>query len=94
LALLVTLSIGDKGVGVQQLVLDIHLILKVCDTYVSDVVAHAANGICEKALRNYFARGATQLGQLQSGEWYNTKVAEAIGALGHVYKHFGSPEKI
>lgn len=63
--------------GVQQLVLDIHFLHKVCDPYISDNVAHAANNLCEKALKAYFASGKGTGKQLQV--YYSTSLLPRIG---------------
>lgn len=42
--------------GVQQLVLDVHLFLRMAVKYVSDGTNIMANGVCEKALRLYFSQ--------------------------------------
>jgi hypothetical protein len=40
--------------GVQQMVLDIHLMLRICEKFVSDKANENANLICENGLRAYF----------------------------------------
>ena len=53
---------SDKGPrkfgfgGVQQLVLDIHLLLRIVEEFVSDQTNIKANTVCEKALRLYFSQ--------------------------------------
>lgn len=42
--------------GVQQLVLDIHLFLRIAEDYVSEQTNIKANTVCEKALRLYFSQ--------------------------------------
>lgn len=49
----------------QQLVLDMNFILKVCEAFISDNASQAANGICEKALKTFFASGKGEGRQLQ-----------------------------
>jgi hypothetical protein len=40
--------------GVQQMVLDIHLLLRICEKFISDSANEKANLICEKGLKAYF----------------------------------------
>lgn len=53
---------SDKGQrkfgfgGVQQLVLDIHLLLRIGELFVSEQTNSKANTVCEKALRLYFSQ--------------------------------------
>jgi hypothetical protein len=53
---------SDKGPrkfgfgGVQQLVLDIHLFLRIMEGYITDYTNIKANGVCERALRLYFSQ--------------------------------------
>ncbi|KAI9597241.1 Cullin repeat-like-containing domain protein [Syncephalis fuscata] len=68
--------------GVQQFVLDIHFLLKVCDAYISDTAASAGNVVCERALRLYFAQNRHSKRTLQTGDWYDTHVNEAIQSSG------------
>jgi len=42
--------------GVQQLVLDIHLFLRMSEDYISESTNIRANALCEKALRLYFSQ--------------------------------------
>lgn len=54
--LLIILMMVYMDLGVQQLVLDIHFFLRVTDLFISDETSDAANSICERALRAYFAQ--------------------------------------
>jgi len=75
--------------GVQRLVLDIHFVLKVCEIYVTDECATAANSVCEMALRGYFAQHKDNVEQLQSAEWYSERVDDNVKTLGTVFQKFG-----
>ncbi|KAI8055897.1 Cullin repeat-like-containing domain protein [Syncephalis plumigaleata] len=75
--------------GVQQFVLDIHFLLKVCDAYVSDTAASAGNMVCERALRLYFSQNKHSKRTLQTGDWYDAHVTEAIQGSGKEIRRFG-----
>ena len=42
--------------GIQQLVLDVQFIMKLCGVFVNDETSDFANDVCESALRGYFAQ--------------------------------------
>ncbi|KAJ3328132.1 exocyst complex component exo84 [Blyttiomyces sp. JEL0837] len=67
--------------GVQQLVLDIHFFLKVTATYITNDCNTAANLICERALRLYFAQNPNIKAALKGGEWYERRVEDALRDL-------------
>lgn len=68
--------------GVQQLVLDVHFVLRLCEAYVNDRTNDAANEVCEKALRAYFSqrKEGTRGGTLKSGEWYDQRIDQVIAS--------------
>ena len=80
--------------GVQQFVLDIHTILKVCDSFVTSVVTKAANDACSKALKIYFKRAKDPSWILKGGDWYDRRVEETIRKGGPDLKNFGKPVQL
>lgn len=42
--------------GVQQFVLDIHALLKICDAFITPAITKSANEACSRALKIYFKR--------------------------------------
>jgi hypothetical protein len=70
--------------GVQQLVLDIHFVLRVCESYITDKTNDAANDVCEKALRTYFLQKKDGPNRtLKSGEWYDKRWG--LGLFGRLF---------
>ncbi|KAJ3218340.1 exocyst complex component exo84 [Dinochytrium kinnereticum] len=64
--------------GIQQLILDIHFIIRICEAIVSQKSNEIANGICEKALRAYFSQNPDIKAPLKTGEWYDKRVDAAV----------------
>ncbi|RKP08157.1 Cullin repeat-like-containing domain protein [Thamnocephalis sphaerospora] len=75
--------------GSQQFVLDMHFMLKVCDKYVSESAFTAANAVCERALRHYIGNNRNLKKDLQTGDWYDKNVSDAIARSGKEIRRFG-----
>ncbi|TPX54804.1 hypothetical protein PhCBS80983_g05744 [Powellomyces hirtus] len=76
--------------GVQQLILDIHFFLRICEPLVSDATSDAANQVCEKALRTFFtvqAGGAVVKAALKSGDWYDSRVNDVMNMIAAEFPH-------
>ncbi|KAJ3181357.1 exocyst complex component exo84 [Gaertneriomyces sp. JEL0708] len=70
--------------GVQQLILDIHFFLRICEGVVSDEGVSLANEVCERALRTYFEgseAGGIKAG-LKGGDWYDKRVDDVMAMVG------------
>ncbi|ORX93838.1 hypothetical protein K493DRAFT_315777 [Basidiobolus meristosporus CBS 931.73] len=76
--------------GVHQLVLDIHFFLKVTDEFITQSTTKAANAICERALRMYFAQNPASKLPLKTAQWYDERVAHLMKELGSEFSQFGT----
>jgi hypothetical protein len=74
--------------GVQQLILDVHFILRVCESIVTQSTSESSNAICERAMRAYFDGKQDDQGELKAGEWYDERVDVLVGEMGGLFKHF------
>ncbi|EGF80061.1 hypothetical protein BATDEDRAFT_88866 [Batrachochytrium dendrobatidis JAM81] len=68
--------------GVQSLLLDIHFMLRVAETYITEDANKNANSVCEMALRAYFVQNKDLSVPLKTGEWYDKRVDEAVRKFG------------
>jgi hypothetical protein len=71
--------------GVQNMILDIHLTLRLCDQYISEVATESANKICENGLRAYFASETDLTGELKLGDWYEERVNSIMEQIADLY---------
>ncbi|PVU85337.1 hypothetical protein BB559_007076 [Furculomyces boomerangus] len=79
-------SVNFSHKGVHQLVLDTHFFLKVCGPLVSKVANKAANKVCEKALRIFFASHPSNDLPMMGRQWYDSKVKDTLNQLGPNFK--------
>ncbi|KAI8843644.1 hypothetical protein BC829DRAFT_400805 [Chytridium lagenaria] len=68
--------------GIQQLILDMHYLIRSCESIVSPKSNEIANSICEKALRAYFSQNPDIKGTFE-GEWYDKRVDAAVRCQPH-----------
>lgn len=64
--------------GVQQFILDIHYLSKLCDPYLSETATKLATDSCSRALKIYFKRFTDPSRILKPGDWYDRRVAESL----------------
>jgi hypothetical protein len=64
--------------GVQQFILDIHYLSKLCDPFLSESSTKSATDCCSRALKIYFRRFTDPNRILKPGDWYDRRVAEAV----------------
>ena len=74
--------------GVQQMILDIHLWLKICEPFITDKGTELANVICENGLRTYFTAETDVSGELKLGEWYEERVNSIMEQIAELYVGF------
>lgn len=71
--------------GVQQMVLDVHLLLRICEKFVSDKSNEDANEVCENGLRAYFNTDQDLTGELKLGDWYEARVNSFMLQIAELY---------
>ena len=71
--------------GVQQMILDIQLFLRICGKYISSSANEKANLICENGLRSYFAQDSETGGELRLGDWYDERVNAIVEQIADLY---------
>ncbi|KXS17582.1 hypothetical protein M427DRAFT_54516 [Gonapodya prolifera JEL478] len=74
--------------GVQQLVLDVHFFLRVCESYVTERANEMADDVCERGLRIYL-QGNKSTTELKTGDWYDMRVEDCISRYGGEFLHLG-----
>lgn len=71
--------------GVQQMILDVQLFLRICGKYVSSKATENASIICERGLRAYFAQDSVISGELRLGDWYEERVNAIVEQISDLY---------
>ena len=71
--------------GVQQMILDIQLFLRICGNYISPKSNERANLICENGLRAYFSQDSDVSGELRLGDWYEERVNAILEQIANLY---------
>ena len=74
--------------GVQQMILDVHLLLRICEKFVSEKANDSANAICENGLRAYFTIEQDLTGELRLGDWYEERVNAIMEQIADLYVGF------
>ncbi|KAI9090940.1 hypothetical protein DFS34DRAFT_636127 [Phlyctochytrium arcticum] len=73
--------------GVQQLILDIHFFLRICEALVSEETNAKANLVCEKGLRMFFSQNKELKAALKTGDWYDKRVDEVMNLIAKEFPH-------
>ncbi len=67
------------------MVLDVHLLLRICEKFVSDKANDDANAVCENGLRAYFNTEQDLTGELKLGDWYESRVNSFMLQIAELY---------
>ncbi|TPX67222.1 hypothetical protein SpCBS45565_g03925 [Spizellomyces sp. 'palustris'] len=73
--------------GVQQLILDIHFFLRICEPLVSEETNSNANIVCEKGLRTFFSQNKELKAALKTGDWYDKRVDDVMALISSEFPH-------
>ncbi len=76
----------------HQFILDMNYLLRVLEPFVTDATAELANGLCERALKTFFAQNKDSRAPMRGDEWYEWRVTAQLDKMETMYPFFLSFE--